>query len=135
MINVSRVRPRRGMPDGNTMRAGTIAKSGPTPGPTDSPNATLDPQDLFGAGTLYKQSVKRQDLLFPWARFPWMLIAGPQLKQAPSVHNIWNMAPPLFVKIVPSALINQNRSNRLRSMLSHRIKLPNTGTSSTGGIS
>lgn len=118
-----------------TMKAGDPARWGGTPGPIENPAVTLDPQNRFHADTFYEQSVKRQDLLFPWARYPWMTIPGPQLKQAPSVHNIWNAVPPLVVRILPSALINQQRSNRIRSVFSFSIKLPSSGISSLGGTS
>lgn len=117
------------------MRGGDPSRWGGTPGPLENPAVTLDPQNRFHADTFFEQSVKRPDLLFPWAHFPWMTIAGPQLKQAPSVHNIWNATPPLVVRILPSALINHQRSNRIRSVFSFGIKLPSTGASALGGTS
>lgn len=104
-------------------------------GPVESPMVTLDPQDADGAGTLYAQSVQRPDLLFPNAVYPWMLIMGPQLKQAPSVHNIYNAVPPIMVSYLANPQVNMNKSNRLKSIFSHRINLPNTGIFSTGGQS
>lgn len=103
--------------------------------PVENPPATLDPQNAMGAGTLYAQSVRRPDLLFPWARYPWMTIPGPQLRQAASVHNIWNAVPVVIVVPAATTVISQHRSNRIRSVLSHAIKLPSTGIFSTGGTS
>lgn len=135
-IDVSRTINGKAVPfNHRMMKGGDPSDWGGTPGPVENPAVTLDPQNRFGADNFYKQSIKRQDLLFPWARFPWMTIAGPQLLQAPSIHNIWNMHPPVYVKILPSPQINQSRSNRLRSIISNRIKLPNTGIFSTGGVS
>lgn len=117
------------------MFGGDPSRWGGTPGPVDRPSSTLDPQNRFGAGTFYVNSVRAQYLLFPWARFPWMTIAGPQLKQAASLHNMWNAVPPVKVGYPANPQTNQRRSSRIRSVLSHRIKLPNTGIFSTGGVS
>lgn len=99
----------------------------------EEPSIGYDPQSKFGASTQYAADVKAPHTVWNFRLFPWMTIPGPQLRQAASLHNIWNAAPPFKIVFMQNPQVNYKRSNRMASIFSNRIKLPNTGIFSTGG--
>lgn len=112
--------------------------SHPYAGSVESPPATLDPQTRFGADFQYAYAVRRPEGQggFPYTKYPWITFGGPQLEQAPSLHNIYNAVPPYFVKYATNPQINQSLSNRIRSVTStFTLRLPTGIGSALGGVS
>jgi hypothetical protein len=107
--------------------------SHPYVGSVESPPSALDPQNKFGASELYNPDASMPHTVWPWRTYPWMTIPAPQLGSAQAMHNIWNMVYPTIAKYPANPQTVFSLSNRMRSVLSHRIKLPNTGVSSLGG--
>ena len=102
----------------------------------DMPQAAPTSQTQFGAGTLYPNSVKAPFRNYPFnidGPWPWTLIGGPQLRQAPSLHNIFNSVPIVIVRRVPNPATNQK--SLIDRIVSLRPQLPASLQSALGGTS
>lgn len=103
----------------------------------DRPQAAPTSQTQFGTGPLYSNSVKAPFRNYPLHEdgpWPWTTVPGPQLLQAPSLHNIFNCVPIVIVKRPPTSPV-VNQQSLLSRITSLRPQLPASLQSALGGTS